>query len=105
MTQPISSADIRQRVQDGLTLHIPKHMHGGLTRYVERGVRPGDFLLAFLQGRLDDAYQRADAMNRASWAGWENFGHEYLPTECHGSVKKVLDWIDQDGLAGMKDGG
>lgn len=99
----MNRAEICQRLQDGLTLHIPNHMHGGLTRYVERGVRPGDFLLAFLQGRLDEAYQRADAMNRASWAGWENLAHDYLPPECHGSVEKVAAWMEHDGLFGLKD--
>lgn len=96
---------IRQRLQDGLTLHIPKHMHGGITRYVERGVRPGDFLLAFLQGHIEDAYQRADDINRAAWSGWENLGHDYLPIECHNTPAKVIAWMGHEGLAGLTDGG
>jgi hypothetical protein len=90
-------------VQDGLARHIPAHMHGGVMRYLERGVRPGDFLFAMLQGRLDDAYARADPTNQQHWTGWETFLSECLPAQCHGSISAVNDWMEHDGLAGLPD--
>lgn len=89
----------RQAVQNGLTAYIPEHMHGGVTRYIERGVRPGDFLFFLLQGK-QEAWHYADAANSNSRAGWGLFLNGCLPAACHGSVEKVNAWIEHDGLAG-----
>lgn len=97
----LSDPEIRMRIQDGLTLcRIPKHMHSGLTRYVERGVRPGDFLVLMLQGRIEHAAHFADPANMASMQSWETFLAQYMPDECHGDAIKVQAWLDRGGLDG-----
>lgn len=83
---------------------LPGHMVGGLNRYLERGVRPGDFLFLLLQGKTDEAFMRADSINSARRGDWEKFMADHMPEKAHGSVLKVEAWIEMDGLYGYPDG-
>ena len=94
---------IRARYVEGLDL-LPRHKHGGVSRYMERGIRPGDFLLCMLQGRTDEAKMRADAENRAFEKEWGTFLSDYLPEDCHGTPLKVEAWMKMGGLGGYPNG-
>lgn len=42
---------------------LPESLRGGMRRYVEQGILPGDFLCAVLENDLIEAFKRADAIN------------------------------------------
>lgn len=92
--------DIRLCYEAGLHL-IPKHMHGGVVRYMESGIRPGDFLFLMLRGELDRAKLSADPANLACWREWGTFLSDHLPLTCHNTPLKVDAWMVMKGLSGM----
>lgn len=90
------------RYQDGLHL-IPQHMHGGVERYVEKGIPPGGFLEALLANDFMEAMGRADAENQEAIQGWAQFIYNWLPNGCWGSPRAVREWISMGGLQGMQE--
>lgn len=90
------------RYQEGLRLHVPLHMHGGVHRYIAHGIRPGDFIYVVLTSGVKDAIRFADPLNGRSIDAWQTFISDFIPPECHGSKDKVQAWIDQKGLDGLK---
>lgn len=93
---------IRARYVEGLDT-LPRHMHGGVSRYIERGIRPGDFLLCMLEGDMAGAQMRADPENRAFEKEWGVFLSDYVPIECHNTPEKVKAWMEHQGLSGLPD--
>lgn len=91
--------EIRNRYVYGLDL-LPRHMHGCISRYMESGIWPGDFLYSMLTGRTADARTLADEENRAFEKGWAEFIANYLPDVCRGSMLKVAAWVKMGGLEG-----
>ena len=81
---------------------LPEHMQGGARRYIENGIRPGDFLTAVLENNLTQAFGSADSTNRpligtvyVEWLYWE------IPAPAWGSPTKVAAWIAHKGLEGI----
>jgi hypothetical protein len=74
------------------------YMTDGLKLYVERGILPGDFLIALLSNDLLEAYRRADDNNTAAMRDWASFLHNQLPRGCHGSREAVQAWCKAGGL-------
>ena len=72
---------------------IPEHMRGGVRRYLEDGIRPGDFLNAVLENNLVEAAALADNINVHMLLDWAKFLHNELPLQCWGSKEKVEAWI------------
>ena len=74
---------------------IPDYMRGGLQRYFEQGIPPGDFLMAVLENNLQEAFLRADDTNKniigdyVRWLYWEAPGNSW------GSPEKVQAWIEK----------
>ena len=72
---------------------LPEHLRDGMRRYVEKGVRPGHFLMAVLTNDLMAATARADEHSLAHlrdivrWCWWE------LPPACWLSRDNVEKWI------------
>lgn len=85
--------------KDGLHL-IPEHMHGAIARYVEHGIRQGQFLTAILSNDFMEAMGRADTENMAAIQGWAHFLYNYVPGNCYGSPQAVKEWMAHRGLAG-----
>jgi hypothetical protein len=77
---------------------IPGHMIGGMRRYIECGIRPGDFLTAVLSNDLMEACGRADYANRHCLFNYATFLYNYAPRECFGSPERVDAWIERKGL-------
>ena len=52
---------------------LPKHIQGGVKRYIERGVLPGDFLQAVICNDLKESFGRADDINISKMFNIVNF--------------------------------
>jgi hypothetical protein len=77
------------------------YMTDGLKLYVERGILPGDFLIALLSNDLLEAFRRADDNNTPAMRSWASFLHNELPCECWGSHATVQAWHKSGGLVGL----
>jgi hypothetical protein len=93
--------ELPPHIADGLR-HLPTHMHGGIARYIVRGIPPGSFLTAVLSNDLMGAFGKADDENRDALFEWARFIYNFAPTGCHGSPEKVSAWISSGGLLGKE---
>jgi hypothetical protein len=71
---------------------IPDYMVGGITRYIEHGVLPGDFLRAVISNDLKEACSRADSNNMWVLPVYVAYFYNNAPGECWGSKEKMLAW-------------
>ena len=74
--------------------YIPERMMSGIRRYVEHGVRPGDFLSAVIQNNLSQAVGRADTENLKNIPAFVAYFYNECPGTCWGSPEKMEAWID-----------
>ena len=72
---------------------IPAHMRYGVEMYLEKGQRPGDFLLAVLENKLAESVARADNTNLNHIIEWAKFLYIEMPATSWGSKEKVEQWI------------
>ena len=80
--------------------NIPERMHGGITRYVENGIPPGDFLKAILSNDLIEACNRGDDENLKLIHDYAKLLWNQCPPTCWGSPDKYRYWINRGGIAG-----
>jgi len=73
---------------------VPEHLRGGLQRYIEQGIKPGDFLTAVLENDLMEAMGRGDLASLAGLFGLCGWLYNEAPAACHGSEAKVRKWIE-----------
>ena len=73
---------------------IPARMHGGIQRYVEQHIKPGDFLMAVLCNNLKEACHRADDENVDLLPVYVAYFYNEAPSSCWGSPEKVWEWIE-----------
>lgn len=78
---------------------IPAYMIGGLRRYIEHGIPPGDFLTAVLSNDLRGACERADDENRHRLFQYVQFLYSHAPVGCWGSSSNFRDWCEHGGLS------
>ena len=71
---------------------IPDYMIGAIERWIERGIPPGDFLMAVLCNDLKEAVGRADVVNINLLPAYVSFFYNDAPSQCWGSHEKVLAW-------------
>ena len=69
--------------------YIPKRMMGGIKRYIENHIEPGDFLMAVLTNDLTGAVGRADNENMANLPAYVSYLYNEAPSACWGSKEKV----------------
>lgn len=74
---------------------VPKHMRGGLERYVEHHIKPGRFLRAVLENDFVLAAGRADDTNQRYLMAWADTLYNEIPRGCWGSPEKVKAWLDK----------
>ena len=74
--------------------YIPDRMRGGIQRYVEQGIPPGDFLTAVIQNNLFEAVGRADEENMENLPAYVAFFYNECPRLCWGSEEKMEAWIE-----------
>jgi len=79
---------------------LPEHCRGGMRRYIEDGVIPGDFLQAVIRNNLVDALGKADDINCSRIMDYGSFLYNEVPLGCWGSKTKMLKWNKEGGLNG-----
>ena len=72
---------------------IPDRMMGAITRYIEQGVPPGDFLTAIIENNLSEAIGRADNENMANIPAYVAYFYNEAPGPCWGSPEKRRAWL------------
>jgi len=73
---------------------LPEHIQEGMQRYLEYGIRPGDFLYLILCNDFVHALGQADVINTARIVDYAKFLYLEVPSGCWGSVEKVTAWIE-----------
>ncbi len=72
---------------------IPESMCGGLERYLESHVRPGQFLSAVLQNDLREAVGRADDKNVRLLHVYVAYLYNEAPAKSWGSKEAFDAWL------------
>lgn len=80
---------------------VPDHLRQPLEKFIDEGVRPGEFLEAFLTNDLFGTLANADFASRRRLADIANFIDSFVPGVCYGSKKTFDDWIEIGGMAGF----
>jgi hypothetical protein len=70
-------------------------MMGGIQRYIEKHIRPGDFLSAVICNDLKEAVILADTENMENLPAYVAFFHDYTPYACWGSEKDFQSWLEK----------
>jgi len=73
---------------------LPEHMREGIQRYIEHGIRPGDFLYLILCNDFVHALGHADVINMARIVDYAKFLYLEAPRGCWGSRAIVDAWIE-----------
>ena len=74
-------------------LQIPDRMMGGIKRYIENGIKPGDFLVSVICNDLREACGQADDENLANLPAFVGYFYNEAPHTCWGSREKMDKWI------------
>lgn len=77
---------------------LPEGLRGGVKRYIEDGIKPGDFLQAVICNKLMESFARADFDNSVRMYDIVEFFHNEAPLSCWGSVEDMNHWIKKGGL-------
>ena len=80
---------------------VPRHLIGGIVRYVLHGIQPGGFLTAVFSNDLKGAIARADEGSYAGLRGIVVFMHSAVPAGCQGSEEAFRKWTEIGGLHGL----
>jgi hypothetical protein len=72
---------------------LPEHLRAGAVRYVEQGIRPGDFLCAVIRNDLTQAILRADLASSMWLREIVTFFEFHTPPACHGSDAALEAWL------------
>ena len=76
--------------------HIPDRMMGGIKRYIEDHVKPGDFLRAVICNNLKEAVGKADEENMENLPAFVAYFYNDAPSTCWGSEEKYKEWLKND---------
>jgi len=77
---------------------LPEHIRDGAQRYVEDGIKPGDFLQAVFCNNLMESFARADVTNEIRMFHIVDFIYNEAPAACWGSEEIMKEWIRKGGL-------
>ena len=75
--------------------YIPERMMGGIDRYIESGIPPGDFLTAIICNDLREACSRADDENLKNIPAYVAYFYNEAPTFCWGSEGQMKRWMKE----------
>ena len=73
---------------------LPSHIQKGVQRYIEHGVKPGDFLTAVICNDLKESFARADETNIERMFDIVSFFYNEAPLWCWGSPERMKNWIE-----------
>jgi hypothetical protein len=71
---------------------IPENMRPELLRWIEDGIRPGDFLNAIIENDLYRTFNIADDENIFRIQSYVKFFYNCTPIGCWGSIIKAKEW-------------
>jgi hypothetical protein len=72
---------------------IPDRMMGGVKRYIEDHIKPGDFLTAVICNDLRGACERADDENLRNLPAYVAYFYNNSPATCWGSKENMDAWL------------
>ncbi len=78
--------------------YIPAYMMGGIQRYINNGIPPGDFLTAVICNDLMEAVARADDTNIRNLPAYVAYFYNEAPSLCWGSKEKFDKWYGLESL-------
>jgi hypothetical protein len=73
--------------------YIPERMMGGIRRYIDQGIPPGDFLTAIICNDLSEAVGRADDENLHNIPAYVSYFYNEAPRTCWHSAAAMEAWI------------
>lgn len=90
----------REEKHDGIAYTFREHvinnkMMNSILRYIEHGIRPGDFLQAVIRNDLANAVGYADEHNLANLPAYVGYFYNEAPSLCWGSQDHMDQWIDK----------
>jgi len=75
-------------------MYIPPRMMGGIKRYIEHHILPGDFLTAIITNDLKKACWAADDENLRNIPAYVAYFYNEAPARCWGSPDEMQAWLD-----------
>lgn len=81
---------------------VPDYLKRALELYVEKGYKPGDFLLSCLANDFLGAVGRADTASMAALPDIAAWIYNVAPGDCHGSYDIAYQWM-QDRTCSLAD--
>lgn len=95
------SSEWRPECMESPSTFVPEQLRGGLSRYVEQGIRPGSGLESVISdARLSVIIGRVDRDVECALGGIFRFLYNCVPGSCWGTPESVTTWIAGGGLAG-----
>ena len=83
--------------------YIPERMMGGIRRYIEHGIHPGDFLTAVICNNLSDAAGRADEENLRNLPAYAAYFYNEADMRCWKSEENMKAWIEMHRLGRIQE--
>lgn len=83
----------RESLQALHSLYVPDHMHGGIIRYYESRIPPGDFLLAVINNDLKLACMYGDDVNKNCLPAFVAWFYNYAPSGSWGYEGAADKWL------------
>ena len=72
---------------------LPEYMRGGMQRYMEASIRPGDFLCCVLANNLMGAIRHADDENVNLLPLYARWLYNHAPSGSYGSPENFGKWL------------
>lgn len=88
----VNEVEYLQRLQ---CAGVPQHLHEGLVRYLVHHIKPGAFLTAVLENRLDAAIVRGDEDSVRGLRALVTFLHHDGPPAASGTPTLVRMWLER----------
>ena len=74
---------------------IPERMRPGILRWIEEGIKPGEFLSAIITNDLQETFARADDENIFRIHSYIRFFYNHTPSGCWGSIERAKEWASK----------
>lgn len=74
---------------------LPEHIRGGVQRYIEHGIAPGDFLTAVIRNDLGASFACADERNIEAMRDIVTFFWTEAPAGSWGSREHMSYWLSR----------
>ena len=75
--------------------YIPERMMGGIRRWIDHGIEPGDFLQAVIQNDLRGAVGLADDENKRNLPAYVGYFYNEAPRGCWGYEGAIKEWQEK----------